>query len=342
MNRQLLVAIIASLLFIGCNEKIYTPIQYEVLRPAYYTLPHGLDDIVIVIGLNEWECFDSVSVLNNYLHNNARETMIKRLPSLMCNLLRANLDNSGYLTAKIEPKLMPISTLDGKIDSLCKAHDSDALLVLSDASFKCQLNSKYREDQSLWGVSTSVFNSQFTVMMPQGTKFSLEPRSDTLMWSYEIYEDFKAGELYYDLPDYREVYYYTAQMVAEKMSDQLCPGWTMRNRELFVTNNILMLGASKCVRRGEWDKARDIWLQVLQKGKAEAKIHAALNLAIYYEFKDDVDNATRWSSDAIFMIEKFKRKNMTEEQNAAVVIFNEMMTRKREQQILEGQFYKRE
>lgn len=76
--------------------------------------------------------------------------------------------------------------------------------------------------------------------------------------------------------------------------DHLLPHWSELTCPYFDGGCVEMRDAGVCLRENDWDGARDLWQTVYEKRKGQQQMKAAFNLALYYEMKDDVDQAKEW------------------------------------------------
>lgn len=76
----------------------------------------------------------------------------------------------------------------------------------------------------------------------------------------------------------------------------LLPYWTSTTRNLYTGGSVEMRDAAVYVRENSWDKAYKLWKQAFDTSKGEKKkMTAAHNISVYYEMKDDLEEAVRWS-----------------------------------------------
>lgn len=322
----------------GCSVTSYVTTQFDVLRPAYYTLPSDIDSVVIVNGVRVFNINDSLLMMVDEETRSVQREYLDKMPSMVCNVLGNSIVRGGYLSAKMESVPMDMSKVVAKVDSLCKVHRVDAILVMSEAEYSSAL--RVEEGSGMSGMyiavarMMSVLKSRFTVVMPRGVKFDLEQRNDTLYWD-------SAGESISEvvdgLPSFREKYFETVRYVGDVMAMQLSPSWERVTRKVLTSSSAKMIDASQWVGREEWEKARDIWYQVYEDGSEADKVRSAINLAIYYERNDDAVNAAKWSSCALDMLAGEKKKRMSSEEDMAKRIFERMMQRQRELKELDKQ-----
>lgn len=76
----------------------------------------------------------------------------------------------------------------------------------------------------------------------------------------------------------------------------LVPYWTTAKRYIFTSGSVDMRDAAIYARENSWDKAFNLWERVYQSTKNDKKkMYAALNIALYYEMKDSIEEAGTWA-----------------------------------------------
>lgn len=76
----------------------------------------------------------------------------------------------------------------------------------------------------------------------------------------------------------------------------LVPYWKTAQRYVFTNGSVDMRDAAIFVREKSWDKAFKLWEQAYQSTKSDKKkMYTALNIALYYEMKDSIEEAETWA-----------------------------------------------
>jgi hypothetical protein len=76
----------------------------------------------------------------------------------------------------------------------------------------------------------------------------------------------------------------------------LIPDWKRANRYIYTSGSTDMRDAAVCVRNNQWDKAYEFWEQASQSKKKKLQMYAALNIAVYYEMNDKMQEAVIWAT----------------------------------------------
>jgi hypothetical protein len=74
----------------------------------------------------------------------------------------------------------------------------------------------------------------------------------------------------------------------------IVPVWKTVDRVYYSSNKSDMRDASVMARKGEWEKAYHLWKKVYDSNKKKDQMKAAINIALYYEIKDNLDEAIAW------------------------------------------------
>lgn len=80
--------------------------------------------------------------------------------------------------------------------------------------------------------------------------------------------------------------------------EHLLPHWESVTRFYYDGGNIEMRDAGVCLRENDWDGAFNLWKTAYEKRKGQQKMKAAFNIALYYEIKDNVEQAKEWMEKA--------------------------------------------
>lgn len=93
----------------------------------------------------------------------------------------------------------------------------------------------------------------------------------------------------------------------------IAPYWKTVERVYYSTNKSEMRDASILARKGQWDEAYKIWKKVYESEKPKDQMRASLNIALYYEIKDDLDEAIVWVNKSLELakiVEKVDEEEM--------------------------------
>lgn len=74
----------------------------------------------------------------------------------------------------------------------------------------------------------------------------------------------------------------------------ILPTWKTVNRYYYASGSVEMRDAAVCVREQSWDEAYELWQRAYQQKSEKMRMRAAFNIALYFELKDELENAKEW------------------------------------------------
>lgn len=108
----------------------------------------------------------------------------------------------------------------------------------------------------------------------------------------------KPDTLYFDLSSRiseKELMEEASKHVASVMSNMIVPYWETTNRIYFDGGEVAMRDAGVYVNEGNWNEARELWMQMFERcKKGTTKFRAAFNISLSYEMTGEIDNALEW------------------------------------------------
>ncbi|WP_321330672.1 DUF6340 family protein [uncultured Bacteroides sp.] len=75
----------------------------------------------------------------------------------------------------------------------------------------------------------------------------------------------------------------------------LAPYWKTANRFVYISGSIEMRDAAIYVREKAWNKALPLWEHAYQSKNEKQQMRSALNIALYYEMNDSIEEAEKWA-----------------------------------------------
>ena len=75
----------------------------------------------------------------------------------------------------------------------------------------------------------------------------------------------------------------------------LAPYWKTANRFIYSSGSIEMRDAAVYVREKSWEKALPLWKNAYQSKNEKQQMRSALNIALYYEMQDSIEESERWA-----------------------------------------------
>lgn len=95
----------------------------------------------------------------------------------------------------------------------------------------------------------------------------------------------------------------------------LLPHWKTTMRFLFTNGSSEMRDAAFFVQHNEWERALPLWEKIFQHKSSKLKARAASNIALYYEQKDELAQATEWGNKSIAFAKKTDEETVINEHN---------------------------
>ena len=99
----------------------------------------------------------------------------------------------------------------------------------------------------------------------------------------------------------------------------LLPYWTSATRNLYNNGSVNMRDAAVYVRENSWDKAFKLWEQAFNTAKSDKKkMQSAYNIAVYYEIKDELEQAETWALKAQELAHKIDKIDQRNKDNVDI------------------------
>lgn len=283
---------------VSCTTRAFTSI--DVLRPAEVTFNPEVKNLVIVI--------NSVSQPENAGHillKNGKE-INKNVKSdsvaLFCTAsVRENLENKGFFNSVNLSqnnrnhsdnfyKVTPLSKND--VQQLCAMYNAEAVLSLDHIYVTDKTGTYYNVSKSYVATDVSV-KTTWSVHYPT---YDVTPQyiqfADSFSW--ESNNNKEHPTLYNTLVD-------AAIITGANVADRLIPHWEKQDRYFYTSRNSLMQQAMEAVSYNKWNKAIEIWNEILKDDRKSKnlKFQAANNMAIAHEIIEDYETAIKYVNFAI-------------------------------------------
>ena len=313
------------------NLTYYTPYKFEILRPAYYTLPQDIDTLLVVSCVPGIESFDSTKVYESKKAIITAKRVLS-MPKALCKSFAIEFNKAEYIPSKFYTgSMIPFESLCLHADTLCRNNNVQGIIALKDFKYREIVSGKqlYSETEVL-----TINNITWAFVSPTGAYQDLEQRADTISWTYPIELN---SNIITDLPDEKEKLYTVVTNSSEKSAYLLTPAWQTITRIILSSRSTNMMAAAQWVEKNDWTNARNHWLNVMATGTPRDKARASLDIALDYERTDKIDSAAIWCSKAIDILATTEGHGMNEESDYANRLFKVFMKRIDERQILNKQ-----
>lgn len=311
---------------------------FEVLAPATYTLPSSIDTMLIV-------CCDEPQVWTdtNTIADPAVRARIanseRRLPSIICSVLYAQMNSDGYIPVKFYNKVVPFEQLPYLANRLCRETNTNCILA--------QKNVNYTRSIEVINAGIAVFIGQTVVKGSSGFSF-MTPDGNYMDFAPVEYNDTVFTEAYSvkaaagKSPSSDESIFNFGMEVADQLASMLTPGWRQEHRWLFALPSYRFASIADLIEKSQYDEARELLYNVYDNGRRRNRLRAALDISLTYEMEGNIDMAAIWCSKAMDIINNDKEfENVVcREDNYVNNLFAILQKRKTEILLLDRQMKK--
>ncbi len=195
-----------------------------------------------------------------------------------------------------------------EVKELTTQLNADLLISLENLQLKATKVIQYLRDfRCYYGSIDLQVHPTLKIYLPnrRGPMLTLNPK-DSIFW-----EEYQTEDAY-NIHSVKEVSFLHAHLIKEQDMiaeasefagtipvKHLLPYWKSAMRTLYTNGSVDMRDAASYVHRNSWDKALKLWERTFKNSKKDKnKMHAALNIALYYENKDDIEQAITWAKNA--------------------------------------------
>lgn len=311
-----IIFLIAILPFISgsCVGVKYT--TFEIKEPAKITLPPEIVNLVIVdnVLVPSYEGDSEKIPSDAVTYDSAKIEFVEALHEKLY-------DADFFGDVQIYPYEMrtdknyweelPLSK--EQIVAICDETDSDALVSFN--SFG--MSSAMVEIPSYFGLAKEMslhVQALLRVYGRSGTELTVPISfNDTLIWS-ELYPD---PPFYQPLPSMKEMVEQGIEIMIGSLDKVFIPYWQSHTRSYFPDKE-----TEKLIEKNNWEEAQAIWVKAFADEKKEPKqSRLASNIALSYEYMDDIDQANEWIEKAVELSSKSQNQNV----NAHILLYREIL-----------------
>lgn len=264
----LIIALIASLT--SCGTVGVSLMEIDQISPAKVTFPEQIHKIGLVDRVNVKAGADKQNMFGISSSVLAEDLACKIADSeyfddvVLCDSDISSWGVEGNL-------LLPLQ--QDQVRDLCEDLQTDMILSLEHVS------SKSLETNNLFGVEVA---SLVRVYVPSKNKpLTYFQVKDSIGWDIpaEYTMTFEAARA--DIVNF----------LSESLCKQIVPTWQPVSRYYFDGGNADMRDGGYYVRTGDWDSAKEIWLQAYQNAKGKLKEQYAYNLILCEEMQGNIAEA---------------------------------------------------
>jgi len=334
--------VLLSIVFYSCQTYTVVPIDYLV--PADVSFPTQIKKVGIVNNTNktpgriaENAVLDSILLkssnghLENYILNGDPKIATESLAEYVAaeNYFDEVIICDSALQVINVPKQTPFLNKED-VNKLVDDLDVDMLISLEDIQIQVKRQVFPMGEMGFLGsVDAKAFPRVNLYIPNRNSPLVMINGNDSIFW--EGFEGTLTNARTKVVPD--------EQLVAEASDfagsipvKHMTPHWKTSSRFFFNNGSPEMRDAAFFVQGNDWDKAFDIWQKYFEKAKGIKKAHAASNISLYYEIKDDMDKAYEWGNKAL---ELAKIANKIPEEMSEINGYNDYGRIRQNQCILE-------
>ncbi|KAA6352221.1 hypothetical protein EZS27_000403 [termite gut metagenome] len=302
--------IIPIILLTSCRTMESFPIDYMV--PASVTFPSQLRRVAIVNNVSK-------SPGDNFLiskktTSNEKEKITFGNVALVTESFAKHIAATNYFDEVLicDSALRAYDTIPRKsilskkeVNELTDNFNVDALFSLENLQIKSVNAVEYIPDiQNHYETLDVTVYTTVSVYLPQrSTPMATITASDSIFWARIKYGWVLSTLAIFDEQIMKEVIDFTGSIPVK----YLIPGWKTVDRYIYINGSTEMRDATVCVHKNEWDKAYELWKQANLSKKKKLQMYSALNIAVYHEINDNIEEAITWATKAKELAQRIEK-----------------------------------
>ncbi len=334
------IYILILLFLVSC--KTYDVINYDVLRPALYSVPPEIKSVVLVdnsLLFNpddaHWAVVNNDPIKLDTVEVDTFSTVV--ISALKKELMRRLFFDTVFVDTikyKSDSNRM-LQTLDQQqINSICSKFNADAVLSIAGVDYGTRIKA---EDMGA---------EYFTIMEIKGTVYwrlyngftsellYTKVQRDTLFWdgigsdvnqSVSMFPAIKSATI--ELGDY----------LGASFADALVPYWEPVERRIYISGGAHFVNAAEWLGKDNRYEAEKLWGFIYEHGSDREKGRAANNIALSMEARGKLKEAMEWAYKSYQSYQTVGLLGEVEERRNAEKLYTDMVQRYREQKKLNEQ-----
>jgi hypothetical protein len=284
----------------GCSS--FSEMNFEVLRPAGYSMPPDIKSVVLVdnsqvfpdtavnIIMLDSEIIkvdtDKVADYTSSVINTIKEELLSRMffDTVYVDTIQYKIVGNGASLDELSP---------AQIKGICKKFGADAIISLDAYRYTNNISIESYGDYEYYSTyDASAINFWRIYDCYNMSVMNIHIQKDTVFWDNIGYSI--NGSLN-PFVSFNKATHEIGSYLSYQMVDYLVPYWEKVSRHLYTSGNIHFLNATDWVNRDNWQEAEKIWNYIYSNGSKKAKIKAALNIALALEMQGHIEDATDWA-----------------------------------------------
>lgn len=282
MKKNLFIVAVSCLLMFLSSCTTLQRVSFERLQAADISFPEQIRSIGVVNCIPQYnQDKKAVEYTSGVLMGDGRVVAEK----LALEIAATDYFNQVVICDSVIPdrgeQAMEGYCLSGElVDSLSQVLGVDMLLAVEQVPVQLQDGSMFLHDFMQVPAIDGIVSPTIRAYIAQRPSplFTIN-KTDTICW-----------ELTPKLA-YEQVIKEASEYAGSLPMNYLLPYWIEVERFYFDGGNLYMRDAGVCVREQDWEQASVLWKMAYEEKKGKAKMRAAYNLALYYEFVNDFEQA---------------------------------------------------
>lgn len=191
------------------------------------------------------------------------------------------------------------STLGAQeVEELTQSLNADVIIALENLQIKATRIISYLPDWNTYHgtLDAQIYPSVKVYLPNRKSPLATINSNDSVFW-----EEYGSTETYVltHLPKDAQMITEASDFAGSIPLKHLLPYWKTSNRYVFINGSVNMRDAAIYVREKQWEKANKLWEQEYKSTKNnKKKMRAALNMALYHEMNDSLEEAGKWATEA--------------------------------------------
>jgi len=291
----------------------------DYMVPAKFTFPSDIKKVGVVNNVNSFTDAkivptDSVSFYNSitktdYFRGNSKlatESLAEALAEE--NYFDLVLINDSALRANdIFAREAKLSQTEVK--ELASSMNVDMIVALEDFIIKSVRKIVPLYYDEFWGTVDANVYTQVSLYIPERqTAMTTITAKDSVFW--ETYRSTPMQAMS-SLISEEKLIEESSVVAGQTPVKLLLPYWETSSRFYYANGSADLRDAATFVSKNQWDDAYALWKKtydkVKDKKKSKKKMMSAYNIALYYEMKDDYENAILWANEALEAADKVEK-----------------------------------
>lgn len=210
--------------------------------------------------------------------------------------------DSALRAKDITPRESTLSAQE--VEELIQNLNADVIIALENLQIKATRVISYFPDWNTYygTLDTKIYPSIKVYLPNRKSPLATINSNDSIFW--EEYGSTETSVLTH-LPKDAQMLTEASDFAGTVPVKHLLPYWKTSNRYVFINGSVDMRDAAIYVREKQWEKANKLWQQEYKSSKSDKKkMRAALNIALYYEMNDSIEEAGKWATEAQILARK--------------------------------------